>query len=75
MKYPTLAEVEEATQVQLASWYRFLPVGNSNLKIKIMQRICIRFNHGGGMTPEISTQLGGQNDNDSRQAIKLHSNG
>jgi hypothetical protein len=72
MKYPTMEEVEQASHVQLAKWYRFLPspgsiaVGNSNFEeilsaeCKIADRIAERFRSFGGMNASISKEIGWQ---------------
>lgn len=58
MKYPTMEEVERADRLQLARWYRFLPSPQGRGRIKIIDRICERFEELGGMTPEISKAIG-----------------
>jgi hypothetical protein len=56
--FPTLEQVEKASQEQLAKWYRFLPTGNTAEQKKIMDRIAKRFKASGGMTPELSKKIG-----------------
>ncbi len=70
MDYPTLPEVDEATHLQLARWYRFLKspgasaIGGSQfaeimtIESDVMRRIVYRLNLKGGMTPEISKEIG-----------------
>lgn len=70
IKYPTLPEVDEATHVQLARWYRMLPspgatAGGTDAfadtlvaESAIMREIICRFEQFGGMTPEISKEIG-----------------
>jgi len=70
MKYPTPEEVEGADRVQLARWSRYLnspgaaAIGtlefNERLEEegKILERILERFEEAGGMTPEISKEIG-----------------
>jgi len=74
MKYPTMAEVESASRIQLARWYRFLVspgVGlgvlgrhpeyfedESSREMAILNRIISRFNEMGNFTPEISKIIG-----------------
>ena len=70
MTYPTAVQVEEADTTQLARWVRFLDspgvafIGTPEFNIKldveatIMDRIIVRFNELGGMTPELSKQIG-----------------
>jgi len=70
MKYPTLEEVEKASHLQLARWYRFLPspgeraIGHPEFnkifqqEAEILDRIVERFNKMGGFTPEISKKIG-----------------
>jgi hypothetical protein len=63
MKYPTINEVENADRVQLARWWRFLPLAGHCLikedqEIATMNYIMYRFNEMGGFTPEISKQIG-----------------
>ena len=69
MSYPTKVEIEEATHMQLARWYRFLPspgvseVGTSrfqevlDVEVGLMDRIHERFKEMGGMTPAISKAI------------------
>jgi hypothetical protein len=56
--FPTIEEVERAGKEQLARWYRFLPSGETLADQKIMNRIAERFEKLGGMTPELSRQIG-----------------
>jgi hypothetical protein len=56
--FPTLEEVEKADKEQLARWYRFLPSGETAADQKIMRRIAERFEKLGGMTPELSKNIG-----------------
>lgn len=68
--YPTLEQIENASRIQLAIWYRFLPSpGTSAIGRKdfesvmeeerlLMDRICKRFQDLGGMNPSISKTIG-----------------
>ena len=69
--YPTLEQVEAADQEQLCRWYRYLPSpGCSALSSvaefeaardrekPVLDRICERWQAGGGFTPEISKRIG-----------------
>ena len=70
MNYPTLAEVEDASHVQLARWHRRLPspgqlaIGTAAFadliveQSAIIRRIMERLGALGGMTPEISKEIG-----------------
>lgn len=70
MRYPNSAEVEEASRLQLAKWYRFLPSpGQSAINTEsftlilategdILDRIMERFNKLGGWTSELSKEVG-----------------
>lgn len=73
MKYPTAAEIESADRVTLARWHRFLrspgmsaidnPDNEKREKIRVdqtrkLERIIERFKSAGGMTSEISKQIG-----------------
>lgn len=69
MKYPTLEEVDAATQLQLARWYRFLPSpGESHMHLEhkqfeaillieetVLMKIIKNFK---GFTPELSKEVG-----------------
>ena len=57
MDYPTMAQVESADRVQLLRWTRFLP-SPSDEKRKVLNRILARQQATGGITPEISKQVG-----------------
>ncbi len=59
MKFPSLSEVEQADQVQLCRWYRFLPSGVTEEEQNIQNRIYDRHKETGGFTPEISKMIGG----------------
>jgi hypothetical protein len=68
--YPTMEQVEAADRVQLAGWMRFLPSPGASVKRMkdfdealvrekvILDKIAERFKEMGGMTPEISKQIG-----------------
>ncbi len=70
--YPTIRQVEEAGQLQLCRWQRFLePPGQSavnesgdaferifKLERTILERIVEKVKEGGGLTPEISKKIG-----------------
>lgn len=72
MKYPTVEQVEKATRIQLARWYRFLPSpGTSSIErsakeferemtaeSEVQGSILARFEVLGGMTPGISKAIG-----------------
>ncbi len=70
MIYPSEEEIKNASHYQLAKWWRFLPspgfahTDSLNweelmlFEIKLMDLITVRFKKLGGMTPEISKQLG-----------------
>lgn len=70
MDYPTADEVENADRVQLARWSRYLsspgsaaigtPEFNERLEEEsnILNRILERFDEQGGMTPELSKEIG-----------------
>lgn len=72
MKYPTMEQVEKATKVELARWYRFLKSPGwdaTNLQkeafeksledqARIVNRIVERFSDLGGFTPALSKQIG-----------------
>ena len=58
MKYPTLLEVQSADRKQICKWYRFLGLTTDKEKQVIMTQIINQFNIMGGMTPEISKELG-----------------
>lgn len=72
MNYPTMEEVEQADQIQLGRWDRFLPSPGANhvkkglavfdavapKELAILQRIIERFNELGGITAEISKAIG-----------------
>ena len=58
IQWPTLAEVEKADRVQLARWFRFLPASESNDQTAVVSLMFQRFGDMGGMTPEISKEIG-----------------
>lgn len=71
LKYPTIEQVETASHMQLANWYRHLPSPGMcavdrpedfydilEKEAAVMDFICERFKVLGGMTPEISKAIG-----------------
>ncbi len=58
MNYPTLEAVKTASRFQICKWYRFLPFASTENEIKVNELICERYLELGGMTPEISKQIG-----------------
>ena len=56
--FPSMKQVEEAGQEQLARWFRFLPSGDTKEQQKIQDRIAERFKQLGGMNPELSKKIG-----------------
>ena len=72
MSYPNEEQIERADHAQLAYWVRFLPSPGSRAtgmdpasfqlilleEKEILDRIIARFNEMGGMTPEISKEIG-----------------
>ncbi len=70
MVYPSMEEVNEASHQQLATWHRFLlspgeshtPLDDFKLLIaaetEILTRIEERFYSMGGMSPQLSKQIG-----------------
>ena len=66
--YPSIEEVESATQLQLCRWWRFLKspgqlaINSDHFtetlrpEINIMDRIVERVKEGGGFTPDIRKQ-------------------
>lgn len=58
MKWPTMDEVNSADRLQICSWYRHLPTANNDSEMEIINRIFDCWVEMGGMTPEISKQIG-----------------
>lgn len=58
MKYPTLQEVNNADKIQICKWYRFLPSATNIVENTILHVIFTKYRNFGGMTPEISKQIG-----------------
>jgi hypothetical protein len=56
--FPTMDQAEKATHEELASWYRFLPTGDTPEQKKIMDRIEKRLKEMGGITPAVSEKIG-----------------
>ena len=56
--FPTMEQVEKATEEQLARWFRFLPSGDTEEQQRIQDRIGERFKTMGGMTPVLSKRIG-----------------
>lgn len=58
MNYPTLDEINAAGRTQICRWYRFLKSAVNDSEEVLLNRICERFKELGGMTSEISKQIG-----------------
>jgi len=58
VNYPTLEAVEQAKQMTLCAWYRFLPSPATDSQVQVMNLIVKRHKEAGGFTPEISKSLG-----------------
>lgn len=58
MSYPTVEEVEEASKIQLARWYRFLESPPSDADVEVLNLILERFDKLGGWNPQLSKQVG-----------------
>lgn len=58
MTYPTLTEVEAADRLQICKWMRFLEASGDPEEQKIIIRLIERYEELGGITPEISKQIG-----------------
>ncbi len=58
LSFPNLSEVEAATQFQLCRWYRFLPVAKNTVEVKIIDTVIEKVKANGGMTPELSKEIG-----------------
>ena len=70
MRYPTLEEIGDADRVQIARWYRSLPMPGvnhlsggaflewCNIETFLMIQINKRFEELGGWTPELSEIVG-----------------
>lgn len=56
--FPTMEQVEKASKIQLARWYRLLASGQTKQQQKIMDRIAARFEAMGGMTSALSNEIG-----------------
>jgi len=56
--YPTLEQIKNADHKQICKWYRFLASPKNAAETNAMNAICEKFKSGGGMTPEISKQIG-----------------
>lgn len=58
MTFPTLKDVEKADKEQLARWYRFLPPGETDYQLEVINRVYDRFMDLGGWTPGLSKKVG-----------------
>ena len=56
--YLTIEEVEKADRIQICEWWRFLSSPQTETETDVMNRIAERYDEMGGMTPEISKQIG-----------------
>jgi hypothetical protein len=55
--FPTSEQVSKASREELARWYRFLLPSDPEQQ-KILDEVAKRFKELGGMTPELSRQIG-----------------
>ena len=58
MKYPTTEQVASADRLQTCKYYRFLPSPQNGEEEIILNAVIVRYNQLGGMTPEISKEIG-----------------
>ena len=72
MDYPTIEEVNNASRIQICTWYRHLQTPGDNLTYSdteeyknkvsdqrhVMDLICVKFKEVDGFTPEISKSVG-----------------
>lgn len=72
MDYPTIEQVKQAELYTICYWYRFLPYPAKSAdgknreefnrilaeEVDVMNLVCRRYKELGGITPEISKQLG-----------------
>lgn len=62
MNYPTLEDIKAADHLQIAKWYRKLPIASNPEEVfKIKEIHNLLFKKFGGMTPEISKSIGWDN--------------
>ena len=55
--FPSMLQVENASKIKLARWYRF-SIAITPEQLKILRRVAQRFKQMGGMTPELSKKIG-----------------
>ena len=58
MKWPTLLEVKNADKFQLAVWYRFLPLCETEEQVDVINLVFSRFAAMGGFDPALSKAVG-----------------
>lgn len=58
MGYPTTEQVEQAGKEQIARWYRFLPAGENDEQVAVLNRLCVRFKELGGFDSPLSKKVG-----------------
>lgn len=64
MPYPTLEQVTNAGQLQLAKWMRFLGSPQTDKQMHVLDAIQAKFKANGGWTPELSKLVGWVPDGD-----------
>ncbi len=58
MIYPSIEEVNTAEHFEICRWWRFLSSPVGEIELIVMERVVERFDQLGGMTTEISKQIG-----------------
>jgi len=58
MEFPTIAEVNVASRIEICRWHRFLPSAINEKDRAVQDRIHERYEEVGGFTPEISKAIG-----------------
>lgn len=58
VKWPTMAEVEVASHLEICKWHRFLPSAMNDKTLNVQTRIWERYKSGGGFTAEVSKIIG-----------------
>lgn len=57
-EFPTIDEIDTATEDQIRTWYRKLPIARNHDELRIVNMVVDRYRKIGGMTSEASKRIG-----------------
>ena len=56
-EFPTIDEIDTATEDEIRTWYRKLPIARNHNELRIVNMVVYRYLKIGGKTPEASKRI------------------